>query len=220
MSYSGSHPVSCLFLNHATGYNLVSGALPCFSNRRLRAPGGDTAGKRRASGGEPLRARQCLKTDAELAAPSLTLESGGPGEILAFEEPNAINEAALDERLLDDARASLWTGLRPRDWWRGCRRRRRPVGVPLIGVSHAHSHFHAHTHTHALGVRGSDKEAQEGQGEESSKTGGLHCGWYVGGLLFERQNETVHKSTQEVRSNGSVSKIQEYRRQQPIESKQ
>jgi hypothetical protein len=62
----------------------------------------------------PLRAAQIDILDAEGAALNLTVESilalDNQVQILALEEPNSLREAALDERLLGDACATLFAG--------------------------------------------------------------------------------------------------------------
>jgi hypothetical protein len=87
-----------------------------------RAPSGETARSRSAGGGEPLRAREIDGIGAEAVALNLTLESvlalDKQVQILALEVPNTLKEVALDERLLDDACATLFAGCWSRYWRR------------------------------------------------------------------------------------------------------
>jgi hypothetical protein len=95
----------------------------CLLSQILRASRGDAARRRSAGGGEPLRARQPDIITAVGAALNLTLESVltlNQIQILALEVSNTLREVASDERLVDDACATLFAGRKRR---RACRRR-------------------------------------------------------------------------------------------------
>jgi hypothetical protein len=164
----------------------------CLASHALEvAPRGLAARSGGALGGKPLRARQIDIIDAVLAALKLILESGGGWEIGAVEVRNATIEVARDERVLDNALASLCAGLKSRR--RGCRGCRRRWLVLLL-----RTHAHAHAQTPA-GVGGVGKEAQQGQGKESNKTGGLH-----GGLIFGRDDFANESKKQRQRQSDPI----------------